>query len=168
MKKTKKEFVLLQLILAILGVLAIVIFLVFPVAYINNGLDKGGVNGLSSTFGLVVSIKKTNGGGSTTVPFTPINWVGLIIILLTLIASICTGFMTRYGRGFLIASSVLLLASVVLTCTYHTSWLFSNMGGGSKFPKAEWQCGAGQVIAAALMIVQGIGNIVAFRLLKTK
>ena len=160
MTKTKKEFFLFQMILAALGIIALVLFLVLPVAYINNGIQDGGVNGISSIFGVVVSIS------GQAVTFSSVNGVGLTILILALLASVLTGFMTKYGRGFLIVSSVLLLAAVILTCTYHTSWLFLN--GGGQFPRPEWQCGGGQVTAAALMIVQMIGNIVLFRLLKTK
>ncbi len=160
MANTKKDFRFLPFALAILGVLAIVIFLVFPVAYNNDGSSNiGGINGLSSVFGMDVSI------GSINLKFRPVNGVGLTILILTLVASVCSGFLAKYGRGFYIFSTVLLLTAVIFTCLYHTSWIYSNMGGQTNRVYGL-QCGAGQVIAAALMILEGIGNIVAFRLLK--
>lgn len=163
MANTKKDFRFLPFALAILGVLAIVIFLVFPVAYINNGLYDGGINGLSSIFGMSVKIGSST-GVYRALNFRPINGVGLTILILALVASVCSGFLAKYGRGFYIFSTILLLVAVILTCLYHTSWIAINVG--NSFPQGEYQCGAGQVIAAALMILEGIGNIVAFRLLK--
>ena len=102
MNKLQKELKFVPLILAIMGIVSIILFLAFPVAYINNALYDGGINGFSSVFGLSVKI-----GSTLTLNFSPINGVGLTILILVLLASLCSGFMSKYGRGFYIFSTIL-------------------------------------------------------------
>ena len=153
MSRNLKEKNLFPLILGVLSALALICLLVFPVGYIDRGYAEGGISGFAAIFGLTASI------GNISFTFNSVNGWGLAIVCMLVLTGVFSGYLSKFGRGFYYASTVIAVLAIILIFMYHSNWLWAN--APTTLVKGSLAIGAGQIIAAILMIFQALGNLVA-------
>lgn len=153
-KSTEKN--LFPLILGIISVVALIAFLVLPVAYIDRGMAEGGFMGFISVFGGDVVIG--SGNYALNYHFNPVNGWGIAIVCMLIVSGVLSFVLARYGRGFYYVSTVINVFNAILLFMYHSNWVYLN---APTLPNGVCLVGAGQIIAAVLVIVAALGNLVA-------
>lgn len=148
MNKNTKERNKLALILGGIALLALIAFLVLSVAHISNR-NEGGIMGFCSVFGINVAI------GNSTVAINGINWVGIVIIALVLIAGVSTAYLSKYGHGWYYFSSIVLIAAIYFVFSYHSTWFKLNCS------QIVDGIGIGQIISGSLLGIMFLGNFFA-------
>lgn len=162
MRKEKNNVNLPAIILGVAAILALLLFIVAPVAQVG-GIFNCGIQGYSSIFG--ISQKLSGKLIEHKLSFQTVNGVGISLLILYVLTAVFSGCFSKYGRGFFIASTIIDIAIAILVFTYHSSWVKINFHDSKII---ELYPGWGQMISGIIICVHAIGNLVAYKLAKSE
>ena len=144
-----KKFNLFPIVLAAIGFFALVTFCWFGV---------GRVAVAHGNYQSIIGLFSTLGIDFKQVILTFPNWWGLIIMALIVIASICSGLLTRFHRGWYYVSTVLAAITAFIVFFYHKKILLMN---DTNTIISVVRIGAGQIMSGSLLVIMAIGNVFA-------
>ncbi len=162
MRKEKNNTNLPAIILGIAAILALLLFVVAPVAQVG-GIFNCGIQGYSSIFGITQKLSGDLIGQKLN--FQTVNGVGISLLILYILTVAFSGFFSKYNRGFFIASVIVDIVIAILVFTYHSSWVKINFHNSKVI---ELYPGWGQMISGIIICVHAIGNLVAYKLAGNK
>lgn len=146
-----KKINLFPIVLAAIGFLALLAFLLIGVARIAvYGGNEGPLLGFYSAFGIRFKFL------GSPVHFSGVNWWGLAVMVVIALASVCSGILTKNHRGWYYVSAVLAVVAAFIVFFYHKSIVKMNSVSFSIV-----RIGAGQIISGSLLAIMAIGNVFA-------
>ena len=147
-----KKFSLFPLILAVVGILAFISFSFIGCARITiSGGKEGPLLGFFSTFAIDFGYLGKN------VVLKRINWGGLVVMLLTILASICSGLLTRKNRAWYYVSTVVAAIAALIVFFYPSALARFNDTGYIVDASVSF----GQITSGVLLVIMAIGNVFA-------